>query len=282
MKKKLLVLLFIFIYGIASAQFTIWENDFDAADVSDWTFIDEDGDGNGWMPYGNIELDLNTGTLTKGAYKVLGNYNIELTYGNGLPGVQKNWAITPAIDLSYYAGSMELNLTAQKAVYSLNDDLLIYVSTTDTAPGSFTLVKNLLLTRVTAENPEFQDFIIDLSPYVGQSQVYIAFTNTDSFTIGYEIDKMSITAEKLGLNDVEANGGTLLKQNPVKDYLQLHLSDTFNKEETKLKIYNTAGSFVQESKYDESGVSVGNLPNGIYFLTIEEGTTIQKLKFIKQ
>ncbi len=43
MKKKLLVLAFMLISGIASAQFTIWEDDFDDADVSDWTLVDADG-----------------------------------------------------------------------------------------------------------------------------------------------------------------------------------------------------------------------------------------------
>ena len=32
------------ISGIASAQFAIWEDDFDDAEASDWTFLDADGD----------------------------------------------------------------------------------------------------------------------------------------------------------------------------------------------------------------------------------------------
>lgn len=282
MKKKLLVLLFIFIYGAASAQFTIWEDDFDDSDVSDWTFIDEDGDGSGWRTRNNIQIDEN-GAIVGGTYKILGDYSIELEYGQNLPGPQKNWAVAPAIDLSYYAGSMELNLTVQKAIYGAQtEDLYVYVSTTDTAPGSFTLVKNVNVTRGTMLDVEFNDYVVDISPYVGLSQVYIALLTPPSFSIGYEIDKMWITAQKLGLDDVEANGGSLLKQNPVKDYLQLYLSDSFNKEETKLKIYNTTGSFVQESKYNEAGVQVGNLSKGIYFLVIEEGTKVRKLKFIKE
>ena len=271
-----------FVYGVASAQFTIWEDDFDDSEASDWTFIDEDGDGNGWRTRNNIQVDEN-GVIVGGTYKILGDYSIDLASGSNLPGAQKNWAIAPAIDLSYYAGSMELNLTVQKAIYGpQNEDLYVYVSTTDTNPASFTLVKNVTVTRGTMLDVEFNDYLVDISPYVGLSQVYIALLTPPGFAIGYEIDKMWITAQKLGLDDVEAKGGTLLKQNPVKDYLQLYLSDTFNKEEAKLKIYNTAGSFVQESKYDESGVSVGTLSKGIYFLVIEEGSTVQKLKFIKE
>lgn len=281
MKKKLLVLVFMLISGIASAQFAIWEDDFDDAEASDWTFLDADGDAIKWITRTNIQIDGN-GVVTNGTYKVLGTYNIDMASGAPLGVEQKNWAIMPAVDLSYYAGNMQLILNAQKAIYDGPDNLYVYVSTTDTDLKSFTQIGVLELTRVSSLDAEFKDYTLDISQFAGKTQVYFAFLNAPNFVVGYEIDKVSITATSLGLKDLQGKKEIALKQNPVENDLQLELDSTLNEEEIAVKIYNTAGVLVKESKYNKTGITVGNLSVGVYFLVIEYGDAVEKIKFIKK
>lgn len=280
MKQKLLALL-LFISGIANAQFTIWEDDFDDAEASDWILTDADGDGMNWVTRNNLQVDEN-GAISSGSYKVLGTYNIDLASGAPLGVEQKNWAIMPEIDLSYYAGSMEMVVNAQKAIFDGPDNLYIYASTTDTNIESFTQIGTLEITRESVTDAEFKDYIVDISQLVGKQKVYIAFVTTPNFVIGYEIDKISITAARLGLDDVDGKKKTYLKQNPVKDLLKLEIADTADTENLDLKIYNVSGVLVKKTKYNSSGIAVNDLSSGLYFLVIEGEDSIQKIKFIKQ
>lgn len=281
MKKKIFISLFILISGIASAQFTIWEDDFDDADISDWTLIDADGDAVNWISRNNIQVDEN-GAIVGGTYNILGTYNIDMATGAPLGVLQENWAITPAVDLSFYGGGMQLILNAQKAIFDSSDNLYIYASTTNTDPGSFTLISTLELKRETQLDDLFKDYIVDISQFAGQSQVYFAFLNAPGFVVGYEIDKVLITAASLGLDDIKNGKTTILKQNPVEDYLQLQLNSKLNEEEITLKIYNTTGILVKETKYNDSGILISNLSSGLYFLVVQEGNKTEKIKFIKK
>ncbi|MNR37695.1 hypothetical protein D3C85_1557360 [compost metagenome] len=44
---------------------------------------------------------------------------------------------------------------------------------------------------------EFQDYTVDISEYIGKTEVYISLQNVNDAFIGYEIDKIWITAEGL-------------------------------------------------------------------------------------
>ncbi|WP_166922412.1 T9SS-dependent choice-of-anchor J family protein [Flavobacterium poyangense] len=281
MKKKLLVLVFILISGMASAQYAIWEDDFDDAEASDWTFLDADGDAKNWITRTNIQINEN-GVITDGTYKVLGTYNIDMASGAPLGVEQKNWAIMPEIDLSFYGGSMQLVLNAQKAIYDGPDNLYVYASTTDKDPKSFTQIGAIELTRATTLDAEFKDYTVDISQFAGKTKVYFAVLNAPNFVVGYEIDKVSITVASLGLKDVLGKKEIALKQNPVENDLQLELDSTINEEEITLKVYNTTGVLVKESKYNKAGISISNLTAGVYFLVIKYGDAAERIKFIKK
>lgn len=268
--------------GITSAQFTIWEDDFDDSDVSDWTFVDGDGDALKWFARTNIQVDENF-AIIGGTHNVLGTYNIDMTTGAPLGIEQKNWAITPEMDLSFYGGSMQLIINAQKAIFDGTDNLYVYASTTDTNPGSFTQIGTIEITRDDMFADLFKDYVVDISQFVGQSKVYFAFLNAPTFVVGYEIDKVSITAATLGIDDVAAKKKIFLKQNPVENYLDLQLGDAVIAEGATIKIYNTAGMLVKESKYNnDTPVAVDNLQAGVYFLAIGNDSAVEKIKFIKK
>lgn len=281
MKKKLLVFAFMLVSGIASAQFTIWEDDFEDSDVSDWTLVDTDGDAVNWITHTNLQVDENYAPI-EGTYKILGTYNINMETLESLGRAQQNWAIAPAVDLSFYSGGMQLILNAQKSIFDSSNNLYVYASTTDTAPGSFTQIATVEIKRVDELATEFKDYTVDISQFAGQSQVYFALVSPPDLVIGYEIDKISITAASLGLEDIQGKKATVLKQNPVKNYLQLQLSDALNAEDVAVKVYNTTGTLVKDTKYNDSGISVDNLSSGVYYLILEDGEKVEKIKFIKQ
>lgn len=284
MKKTLLLLAFTMITTISSAQYTIWEDDFDDSDVSDWTLLDRDGNGINWIVRKNIQIDSNTGAIGGGTYDVLGTYNIDLSTGAQNEGLENNLAISPALDISFYSGKINLILNAQPSIYDSNQNILIYGSTS-ADPASFTLLKTVTLERTTIEDAEFKDYTVDISQFAGKTEVYIALgTNTAFNFIGYEVDKVSIMAEALlGTDDNQLKSSLCyLKQNPVQDNLELEIAEEFKNQETSLKIYNTSGVLLKESSYKPEGVAVSDLSQGIYFLSVDNNGASKKIKFIKK
>ncbi|OXA90029.1 T9SS-dependent choice-of-anchor J family protein [Flavobacterium hercynium] len=286
MKKNLLLLLVMMVSAVSSAQFTVWEDDFDDAEASDWILLDQDGNGSNWHPRKNIRFDTNTGLIANGTYNILGTYNIDLTTGSAITTLENNLAISPVIDLSFYAGKVSLVINAQPSIYDANQDLYVYGSTS-TDPASFVQIGKITLERATAEDIEFKNYTLDISQFLGQTNLYIALGNNKEYNfIGYEIDKISVSAESLiglGLEDNEPISQVCkLNQNPVQDYLDLDLGAQFQSDETTLKIYNTNGALVKETLYKKDDVSVSELRQGVYFLLVADKSITRKLKFIKK
>lgn len=285
MKKTLLLLAFTMITTLSSAQYTIWEDDFDDSDVSDWNLLDRDGNGSNWIARKNIQIDVNTGGVVDGTIDILGTYNIDLSAGGApLEGLENNLAVSPPLDISFYSGKINLTLNAQPSIYDSNQNILIYGSTSPD-PAAFTLLRTVTLERTTVDDAEFKDYTVDISQFAGKPEVYIALgTNTSSNFIGYEIDKISIMAEAILGTDDNALKSSLcyLKQNPVQDNLELEIAEEFKNEETLLKIYNTSGVLIKESSYKPEGLSVSGLSQGIYFLSVNNNGASKQIKFIKK
>lgn len=284
MKRYLLLVLFMMVTSAASAQYTIWEDDFDDAEASDWTLLDKDGNGSNWIARKNIQLDANTGSIGDGTIDVLGTYNIDFATGSPLETLENNLAITPSFDTSFYSGKISLILNAQPSIYDSNQDLSVYGSTTPD-PASFTLIKTITLEREKIDAVEFKDYTVDISSFSGKKEVYIALgNNLSNGFIGYEIDKISITAEGLlGVDDMELKAQVCkLVQNPVEGNLSLELGEQFQNDETVLKVYTVGGMIVKEAAYKKEGLAVDDLSQGIYFLLVSNNGISKTIKFIKK
>ncbi|MDL2144714.1 MULTISPECIES: T9SS type A sorting domain-containing protein [Flavobacterium] len=284
MKKTLLFFAFIMITTISSAQYTIWEDDFDDSNVSDWNLLDRDGNGSNWMARKNIQLDASTGSVIDGTIDVLGTYNIDFKTGGPLEGLENNLAISPALNISFYSGKISLTIKAQPSIYDSNQNIAIYGSTS-ADPASFKLLHTITLERNTVEDAEFKNYTVDISQFAGKAEVYLALGNNLSGPfIGYEIDKISVMAEALlGTADHTLKSSLCyLKQNPVQDNLELEIAEEYKNEETVLKIYNTSGVLIKESSYKPEGLSVSDLMQGIYFLSANNNGASKKIKFIKK
>lgn len=176
-------------------SFTIWEDDFEDGDVSDWVLLDKDGNSSNWIARKNIQVD-ESGAIVNGTVNILGTYNIDFSTGAFLEGIEQNWATTAPIDLSYYSGKIELLINAQTSIYDGPHDLLVYGSTSPD-PKNFRLLSTIRLKRETMFDAEFKDYTVDISEFKGNHTVYISFLNENTNFVGYEIDKIWITAEGL-------------------------------------------------------------------------------------
>lgn len=279
--------MFTIISAISSAQTTVWVDDFNDADISDWTFLDRDEDGIKWIARQNVNLDESGSTVIDGDFSVLGSYLVNLnTLETNLRPVD-NWAIIPAVDLSGHVGKkIELVLNAQTMIYDSNQNLLVYGSTSKD-PDTFELLGTVTLLRQTMDEAEFQEYTVDVSQFAGESTVYIALVNTfdgNSSFFGLEIDKVTITAgESLGIGDnIKDKKASFLKQNPVTENLELQLGDQYEAGTTSLQIYNAGGTLAKQTVYNNENISVGDLSQGLYFLILKNGTRSQTIKFIKQ
>lgn len=267
-----------------SAQYVVWEDDFNDGDVSDWNLLDLDGNASNWLAHTNLTLDENSAVID-GTENILGTYNIDLTNVQALGTPENNWAISPAIDLSYFGGTVSLVLNAQCAIYDGPFPLVIQVyASTSPVQSSFVSVGSVNMLRISADAQEFMDYSVDVSQFSGQSEVYfaLAVTTTNSF-IGAEINSIQINASQiLGIKDIPNAKPTVIIQNPVAENLQLQLGNTLNAGQLNLKVYNVNGMLIKNVAYNESGIPVSDLVSGMYFVVLTDGTATERLKFIKK
>ncbi|WP_294822354.1 T9SS type A sorting domain-containing protein [uncultured Flavobacterium sp.] len=287
MKKIIFLVVFILASTIASAQFTVWEDDFNDGEAADWTLLDVDGNTSNWIARKNLELDPETGAFMEGTIDILGTYNVDFSNGSYFPANENNWAITPAQDLSFYTGTVQLVINAQIAEYGGgNHEILVYISD---SPEMASFLENepltLQISRTNEEGEEFQDLTVNLSEYagIGQEEIYIAIVKGAPQFLGIEIDNIKITAtEILGVNGVAGKTPTIITQNPVAETLQLQLGSEVAADGLTLKVYNLNGMLVKEAQYSEAGLPVSDLASGMYFVTLANGAATEQLKFIKK
>lgn len=289
--KNLLLIAFVAFSISANAQFTIWEDDFNDGNISDWTVWDVNADAQSWIACKDIQLDgAGAPSLTLGQHSILGVYAIDMTTGMPLGNGDGNypfdheWVVAPAIDLSFYKGPTQLILNAQPGIYDANLDLYIYASTT-LERESFTVIDTLVLERSGGStNLMFKDYTVDISEFNGEEKVYFAFVTINSNFVGYEIDNMKITATEIvsGIEEVK-KAPTKIEQNPVTETLRLQLGDAaLNSDNLNIRIYNLSGALVKESVYNETGISVSELSSGMYFMELSGENVVERSKFIKK
>lgn len=169
---------------------TYLDFNFDDLDVTDWTFIDNDGDGDNWNA---VQInDVNA--------MPVGTPVLRSTSWNGAPQTPDNFAVSPAIDLSTEDGSRMITLTwdvtAADAAFAA-ENYTVYASTQNTIAGLTSSSINLN-ELVTDNGPGGLDNVytktLDLTALAG-SVVYVAFRHhnvSDQFTI--EIDNVTVIA----------------------------------------------------------------------------------------
>jgi Secretion system C-terminal sorting domain len=289
--KKLLLFAFVAASVSANAQYTVWEDDFNDGEITDWTVWDLNADNISWQANRDLQVDdAGLPDITVGTHKVMGVYSLDMATGGQLGNGNgydwdHEWVRSPAIDLSLFGGTTQLVINAQMMIYDATSSLYVYVSTSP-EQDSFVLHETVSIIRepMGSIDEQFNDYIVDISEYAGEEQLYFALV-TDQFGLylGHEIDNVKVTAEEIvaGTKD-QARVASKIKQNPVNDMLQLQLGTSVTAENVKLQIYNVAGMLVKETAYNEAGISVSDLAGGMYLLQLSDGAATERMKFIKR
>ena len=136
--------------------------------ATDWTFVDDDGDGYNWEIQRTTGVKFHSGSacLTSASWSSVG--------GDLSP---NNWAIMPAVTITECDSATLSWWMTEQDERQLGDRLKVYVSTTTSDIGDF---KSVFLE--TLENATYEQRSVDLTPYIGKT-IYIAFchNNRDSF-----------------------------------------------------------------------------------------------------
>ena len=192
-----------------------------------WTKVDADGDGYNW--------EIVSGAIHSASY--------DNNYGALTP---DNWLITPQFEFA--AGTnyeVTWNANPQDASWPA-EHYGLYVSTTDTAIASFTMIQDWTLTSA-GHVP-----VVDLSNYSGQT-VYLALRHwncTDQFRIA--IDNFEVR-EQAGDNQITV---TLTQNNPM--YGSVAGSGVYTIGDSVTVTATASASYIFNRWVDESGVTVSN------------------------
>ena len=157
-------------YDVRYRKKPLFFEDFENGLPSDWTTIDNDGDGYDWHSVNYSSSFCHSGSTIM----------VSASYDNDNSTVltPDNWLITPLLDLQ---GTMKVWIRALHPSYA-QEHFAIYLSTTGTNVSDFTTV---LVPETTLNNADYHTYAADLSAYEGQ-QGYIAirhFNCSDMYEI---------------------------------------------------------------------------------------------------
>ena len=271
--KKLLLSAFLVSSFYASAQVTIYSDNFDDLDISDWTLYDSDGDGFDW---GAVQI-------TDAGGAPVGTPQLRSASWNNVAGplTPDNYIISPMLNLSAYpAGSLitlRWEVKASDAAYDA-ENYSVYVGTTDEpldladSPISFS---ETTLDGVNVLTPRS----LDISSFAGEPAVYFAFRHydvSDEFTM--EIDNVSVTAPALATVDFFATNFSVYP-NPTSNVINLNSASALINNVTLTDINGRIVKTLALGGVSQSQINLADLTTGVYFLSVESnlGTGVSKI-----
>ncbi|MCY1224425.1 hypothetical protein D3C87_44810 [compost metagenome] len=308
--KNLLLVAALLLSNLFYGQLPVWVNSFDSADdMAGWTFHDLNANGNKWIQGQNIYHDGTS--LIYGTSGVL-RYSISNVPTGNVTGfaTENDWVISPEIDLTSASGTITLAayIGRQRTTHvSLGRYVYIYVSTPEKqvpelsdfqalavdADGNqvnypYEMVAGQGGTPFPNDLTEFAESLEDISAFAGK-KIYIGLWSNriSSGTTGgrnvqnINIDEIGIYATALGTKDIEKGATTKILQNPAASELVLELNPALAPEQTTVTMYTMLGQKVMAMPY-AARTDVASLANGTYLITITDGTTVERLKFIKK
>jgi len=285
--KKIILSTFLLFTICAQAQLEIASWDFqNGGNISEWGIVDHDAvNGSTWA----LRDNFYSGIMGAEPINVLSLNNL------GGPGFADEWAILPVQDLSFYSGT-HLNLDYLKGFFEAESDmqLLLYAFVSENTPTVANFLTGSPIATITLVG-DFNDpplevpLAVNIPTAYNVANVHFALaykwspTGEGAPTTALELTKVEITADQvLNIKDATIRTNTKIKQNPVAETLRFNLGNTVNAGDLNIKLYNFSGMMVKESKYDEAGISVSDLAAGVYFAVLNDGVSLERLKFIKK
>ena len=257
-------------FNSMNAQVEVWKADFNDQDLSTWMLYDDDGDG---AMFGDV-------------FQIQDEEDVPVTPVSlisrswaGVPLTPDNWAVTPAIDISAAQGTLTLSWITQVAAQSWDQEkYAVYVST---SPEQADLLASPVnMTEILGQGTNAGtpvNHTLDLSSFVGQSQIYVAFRHFDCTDQDFlSIDDVTVTATSLmAVSDVNKKSISIYP-NPTTDFL------TFSQKVNTAKVYDMIGKLVVSPAVVDSKIDVKSLQNGTYVLKVTTDAGSTSHKFIKK
>ena len=295
--EKTLLFLTMMSLGFASAQTTLFQENWDGAGpgISAWTLYNVDGktpvsvtaaggDGlpalvtNAWNVLSQSDI-VNSGddyygfSYPAGATGMAGNVAVSNSWYDPA-GASNDWLVSPQINIP----SAATGVTVKWAATSLGsssylEDYKVYISTTGNQVSNFTTI----LKTVANEFNTGTYHSVDLSAYVGQN-IYIAFRNDSNDQYIMLLDNIMVESQNtLALSEAGMKTKVSMYPNPTTDILNI---EGFKKSD-KIQVVDGAGRMINVKVVDGK-VDVSTFAKGTYLLKVEsqEGTT--QHKFIKK
>ena len=252
-----------FTINIYSCDVTLpWNFGFESSDnFSCWEFIDQDGDGIGWMAASQA-----IGPVAHGGNDSYGSASYVNNYG---PLTPDNYMITPKITIPAEGATIEWwDYGVDNNDFA--DHYGVFVSTTGKAVTDFT---NKIYEGAPTAPKTWVKHSVSLAAFAGQ-QVYIAFRHYDITNMFWLlIDDLSITAgDHAGIENA-SSVNVALYPNPTSSIL--HISAEGIQEVSVLDIN---GRTVMTEQHVNS-IDMTDLANGVYFVRVitNEGVATQKI-----
>lgn len=261
------------LFAVFSMNAQLFSDDFQDGDISDWTLLDEDGDGFIFSAY-----DPSTAQNGEEYHLSSASYD-NATFSPLFP---DNYAISPEIDvtgngslqLDYMAGGQDANYYAENyTVYvSTGNTVADFMNSDPTVTVSFS--ENL------GDDPgaggELVPRNVDLSSLDGATSLYIAFRHhdvSDQFILN--IDDVVLSGV-LGVDDNALIGFKYFVSNN-----ELSLSSNTSME--KVALYNMLGQQVVSRKLNSNNetVNLSGLQSGVYIATVSIDGARKSFKIVK-
>jgi len=248
----------------------LFSDDFEDQDISDWTLLDEDGDGYNFLAYDP--------SIAQNGEK---NYMSSMSW-DGVPLTPDNYAISPEIDVTGNGSLLlEYMVGGQDPSY-YQETYTIYVSTGNTIADFMNTDPTVTVsyTENIGTDPDAAGELVarslDASSLDGATSVYIAIRHHDSsdeFIINF--DDIVLTGV-LGVDDNALVGFKHFVSNNI-----LNLTSKTSMENVSL--YNMLGQEVLSQKLSSNteNINLSGLQSGVYIATVSiEGAT-KSFKIVK-
>lgn len=277
--KKVLLLASLFVGSVftMNAQTTVWSDDFNSGDISGWTLIDVDGDGNDFEVFDGDYWGLPTGQLQC----IVSWSYLDATDQALSP---NNWIVSPVIDLSSASGiiTLDWNVGSGAAAQFLEDAYAVYVLS---AGSTFPTSESYLHYEATIPQYDFTNGAfngartIDISSFAGQ-EIQFAFRHFDTTDMySLLIDDVAVVAENFASVNNALAGSFSVYPNPVKDVL--NISNSVGAEINSVIVADINGRTVKQVNA-VSQIDIADLNAGVYFVNINSNEGSLTKKIVKQ
>jgi len=273
MKKITLLMIAVLAINFNFAQSVVFSDDFNDEDISDWTLIDSDGDGN------NFGDQFAVTNASGGAVTPI---SLISRSWQTVPLLPDNWAISPAFDLSGTSGTITVEYVTQVAAEEWDEEKYsIHVGTSNDIAVLVNATNSLTETL-----GDFDDtgvpvsHSLDISSLAGSPQVYIAFRHWDCTDKDFlSIDDLTVNAATLSVDQFAVNAFSH-NFNKTTDLLTLESNEAILE---SVKIHNILGQNVLNKTLASTNevVDMSSMQDGIYLVTVAINGSSKTFKILK-